>query len=156
MIIKIIFLVLAYLIGSVSPAFIVGKLKGKDLRKVGSKNVGGLNVYKNFGLFYAVLVIVFDIAKGIIPVLAGLTYQLNYLVIASGGSLAVLGHDFPFYLKFKGGKGTATTIGAATTLGIAWLAFKRIDLLYAGLIVVAVYLIGKVVITITQKRPFIG
>jgi acyl phosphate:glycerol-3-phosphate acyltransferase len=105
-------LVLAYLIGSFPSAFIIGKLrKGVDIRQVGSHNMGAMNTFYSVGFWWGMLVLFLDIGKGALAV--AVTWWLtgnNYLQLI-GGIVAVLGHNFPVFLKFKGGKGGATCIG---------------------------------------------
>jgi glycerol-3-phosphate acyltransferase PlsY len=105
-------LVLAYLIGGFPSAFIIGKFrKGVDIRNVGSHNMGAMNTFYSVGFWWGMLVLFLDIGKGMLAV--AVTWQLthtDYMQLI-GGAVAVLGHSFPVYLKFKGGKGGATCIG---------------------------------------------
>jgi acyl phosphate:glycerol-3-phosphate acyltransferase len=104
---------LAYLIGSFPSAFIIAKLvKGVDIRTVGSHNMGAMNTFYKVGFWWGMLVLLLDISKGAAAV--AVAWQLgnhsDYVQLA-GGAAAVLGHSFPVFLKFKGGKGGATCIG---------------------------------------------
>lgn len=113
---------IAYLIGSISTSLIVSTVKKKDLRAGGSKNLGASNTTLLLGWKCGVIVGVCDILKGtLVVVLARLLFAeyayLPYVV----GTAAVLGHIFPFYLKFKGGKGFATYVGII--LGLDWRFF---------------------------------
>lgn len=119
------FLLLAigsYLLGSVNFAVIISKLKHKDIRTAGSGNPGTLNMSRTFGLGIGILTLVLDMVKGAIPALAGWYLYANYtfkgtelsvsmLTQVMCGFFAVFGHVFPIFMKFKGGKGIATTIG---------------------------------------------
>lgn len=113
---------LAYLIGTISPSLIIATVKKKDIRAHGTGNLGASNTTILLGWKWGVFVGVMDIMKSFIPItvaklcLSDYTY-LPYVI----GAFAVLGHIFPFYLKFKGGKGLATYFGAM--LGISWPAF---------------------------------
>lgn len=149
----VIYFVLAYLIGSISPAYFFGKLKGKDLRKIGTKNLGAANTYLSIGLIPAMIVVIFDIAKGFFSIMLGDYFGFSYIILIIGGSLAILGHDFPFYLEFIGGKGTATTIGV---IGALLFILRGKELIISIIAVLAVYLIAKVIIIKTQKRAFWG
>lgn len=101
---------LSYLLGSIPFGLIIGKLWGRDVRLFGSKNIGFTNVWRVVGLFPAVFVLILDALKGYAPVYYG--YQLGGETFAIIGAVAsILGHMFPIYLKFKGGKGVATTFG---------------------------------------------
>jgi len=105
-----------YLIGSIPFAFIVTKMSGKgDIRKIGSGNVGATNVLRVGSRSLALIVLIFDILKGYLPTFYILNYfsniNNNELVVCMLGSMAIIGHLFPLWLKFKGGKGVATYIG---------------------------------------------
>jgi glycerol-3-phosphate acyltransferase PlsY len=118
-------LVAAYLIGSFPSAYIIGRLrKGVDIRKVGSHNMGAMNVFYRVGFWYGMLVLALDIGKGaaavalarFIVVFTGVTPFVQLLVQLLAGAVVVLGHAFPIFLKFKGGKGGATCIGVLVYL----------------------------------------
>lgn len=105
-------LIFAYLIGSVPNGVIISKiLKKKDPRKSGSGNIGATNVARTSGTIAGIIVLILDILKGFIPVYLTLKYSLSYQLTLFTGLFAFLGHTFPIYLKFKGGKGVATAIG---------------------------------------------
>jgi glycerol-3-phosphate acyltransferase PlsY len=130
--------VLAYLLGSLSFAVIVSKFMGlSDPRSYGSKNPGATNVLRSGNKKAAVLTLLFDAVKGCVPVAVllqyGATYGLTEGVAAAAGLAAFLGHLYPVFFKFEGGKGVATALGvlmgispllglavAITWLGIAW------------------------------------
>ncbi|MCH7489229.1 MAG: glycerol-3-phosphate acyltransferase, partial [Gemmatimonadetes bacterium] len=104
---------LAYFIGGIPTSFLAAKYgAGIDLRQLGSKNLGATNLYRVLGWKYAVPVGVFDMAKGFVPVVAVATRVDggDWFPLVVGIS-AVLGHVFPIYLKFRGGKGVATAAG---------------------------------------------
>lgn len=119
----------AYLIGSSSMAFYLGKLTKKDVSKNGSGNLGASNTLVLLGWQAGVLVGIHDIGKAILAVLlAGWIFPDLEYVPALAGVACILGHIFPFYLKFKGGKGLASYIGM--TLALNWkLALAVIVLL---------------------------
>lgn len=106
----------AYLIGALPFGFLIGKLQGVDLRTVGSGNVGATNVGRVLGRKWGAACFALDLLKGAAPVLAygramagdGALELLVWLAVAAA---AVLGHVFPIYLRFKGGKGVATGLG---------------------------------------------
>ncbi len=128
--------IFAYLIASLSGAIIITKMKGlPDPREGGSKNPGATNVLRLAGKQEALMVFVFDLLKGVLPVLLGSFLALNFTKLAFIGLFAVFGHVFPLYYQFKGGKGVATFLGvvfglhfmfgvcaAAIWLGILWLS----------------------------------
>ena len=105
----------AYLLGSIPSAYLAGRLKKNiDIREVGSRNMGVLNVYYEVGLREAVLVLLADVGKGIgaIVLARWLTGAPPFSVPELlAGLAAVVGHTFPVFLKFRGGTGGATTLG---------------------------------------------
>jgi len=112
-------ILLAYLLGSVSGSLLLGKLKKVDIRKHGSGNAGATNAFRMQGPWFGLAVVFIDIAKGVlavgwIPVLpfstVTLTVPVDVLVLACGFA-AVLGHCFPIWHGFRGGKGAATAVG---------------------------------------------
>ncbi len=103
---------ISYLFGSISPAYFWGKiLKRIDIREVGEKNAGTINTYKILGPAPAAFTALFDLSKGLISAFValrlGVPYPYNFLI----SYFAVLGHVFPFYLRFRGGQGEATSMG---------------------------------------------
>ncbi|WP_163328231.1 glycerol-3-phosphate 1-O-acyltransferase PlsY [Desulfurobacterium thermolithotrophum] len=102
---------LAFLFGSIPFGYVIGKLKGVDVRQHGSGNIGATNVSRVLGKKYGAFVLFLDALKGFLPVfiLKLLGYPLEYQVLA--GFFAILGHCFSPFLKFKGGKGVATGLG---------------------------------------------
>lgn len=124
-------LLAGYLLGSIPASFLAGRLAGIDLRQHGSRSLGATNVWRVLGPRYAVPVALFDVAKGTVAamVLGPMAGSAAWLPLATG-SAAILGHVFPVFLGFRGGKGVATAAGvllgvapAAVGLGaMAWLA----------------------------------
>ncbi len=109
--------IISYLIGSIPSGFILSKiLFGKDPRNTGSGNIGATNITRIGGAFAGLIVLIFDVAKGYIPVYFTLKYNIHYQAPLFAGLSALLGHIFPIYLKFKGGKGVATSIGIFSAL----------------------------------------
>jgi glycerol-3-phosphate acyltransferase PlsY len=112
-----VFLALAYLVGALPTSHFVGRLYGVDLRREGSGNLGGTNVYRVIGLKPAVAVLAIDLLKGFVPVWflpqwdgrAG-AWELAY------GMAAIVGHVWPVYTRFRGGKGVATAAGTLVAL----------------------------------------
>jgi glycerol-3-phosphate acyltransferase PlsY len=111
-ILAVIGILLAYLIGAFPSAYLVGRFrKGQDIRKIGSRNMGAMNTFYSVGFWWGMLVLVLDIGKGALAVAVTwwLTGSSNFQL--AGGVAAVVGHNFPVFLKFKGGKGGASCIG---------------------------------------------
>ena len=105
-------LICAYLIGSFPSAYIAGRLgKGIDIRQVGTRNMGAMNVFYQIGFIAGLLVLAVDIGKGAAAV--ALAHWLGVPMIAEllAGAVVVIGHSFPVWLKFRGGRGGATCIG---------------------------------------------
>jgi acyl phosphate:glycerol-3-phosphate acyltransferase len=107
----ILYFVIAYLIGAIPIGVILSKIKGIDPRKTGSGNIGATNVMRAAGKIFGLLTLIGDILKGLIPTLIAINSGLSSPVIAAIGLATFLGHLFPVYLKFKGGKGVATALG---------------------------------------------
>ncbi len=111
---KILTAVLAYLFGAFPTGYIIYKIKKNgDIRDAGSGNVGGTNVTRTVGIKEGVITIIVDVLKGFLPLLAVFyIFNADILLAAIVAVAAVLGHIFPVYLKFRGGKGIATSLGA--------------------------------------------
>ena len=101
----------AFVLGSVHTGLLIARVKGIDLRSVGSGNIGATNVLRAAGKLPALATLLGDAAKGAIPVWAA--HLLGCDILAKGliGVMAVLGHNFSIFLKFRGGKGVATSLG---------------------------------------------
>lgn len=104
-------LVLAYLLGSIPAGAWVARGRGVDIQQVGSGNTGATNVLRTLGWAPAVIVALFDIFKGALAVILARLVFDDALTPALCGLLAVLGHNFSVFLRFRGGKGVATTLG---------------------------------------------
>jgi glycerol-3-phosphate acyltransferase PlsY len=109
----------AYLLGSVPFGLLIAAGHGIDLRKVGSGNIGATNLSRVLGKRWAYVCFVLDLAKGLLPTLTagvwlcGIAGANGLLARLAVGCAAVIGHIFPVYLRFKGGKGVATSFGVA-------------------------------------------
>ncbi len=118
----------AYLLGSIPFGLLIAKAHGKDLRSIGSGNIGATNVSRALGRKWAYICFVLDVLKGMVPMLATLSFirplstqpQTEKVILLwlwlAVGCAAILGHIFPIYVKFKGGKGVATSFGVALGL----------------------------------------
>jgi glycerol-3-phosphate acyltransferase PlsY len=114
----------AYLIGSIPSGYILARLKRVDVRQVGSGNIGATNVTRAAGRGLGLLTLIIDVAKGALPVLLATSLELVPNADASfdqrarvGAAIAAfLGHVFPIFLGFRGGKGVATALGAILAL----------------------------------------
>ncbi|MFQ6023660.1 MAG: glycerol-3-phosphate 1-O-acyltransferase PlsY [Acidiferrobacterales bacterium] len=130
------FIPLAYLIGSVSSAIVIAKLMGlEDPRKVGSRNPGATNILRYGGKLAAALTLLGDVVKGVIPVLIARAFTNDPLILALVGFMAFLGHLYPLFFGFHGGKGVATGLGVwialspsvALALVATWLVVAAIS-----------------------------
>ncbi len=109
-------LVLGYLIGSLNFAIIYSKLRGDDIRNHGSGNAGATNVLRTYGKLPAAIVFLLDISKGVIAILLVRSVFSETILDCAAALGAVLGHNFPVYYKFAGGKGVATSFAVLATL----------------------------------------
>ncbi len=113
----IILTILAYLSGSIPFAFLIGKLKGVDVRKLGSKSITETNLARALGWRYGILGGILDILKGFVPSFLAKSFLSNNWQIIFISILPTLGHDFPIFFKFKfGGRGATTFFGALISL----------------------------------------
>ena len=108
---------LSYISGSIPFGLILSKFfLNKDIRKIGSKNIGATNVLRAGNKYIAVLTLLLDIFKGVVPIVITNYYFPNLIYLS--GLMAFLGHIFPVWLKFKGGKGIATYLGIIFALSL--------------------------------------
>lgn len=123
-----------YLLGNVSVGILISRLYGiRDIRKVGSGNAGTTNVLRNLGWVPSVMTLLGDCLKGLLAALIG-KWLAGDVGLIVGGTCAVIGHDYPVFFKFKGGKGIATNLGMIIVLN----PLLALILLVAVLAVVAV------------------
>ncbi len=109
-------LLVSYIIGLFPSAYIAGHLvKGGDIRKVGDRNAGAANVYRNISHVAGIAVLAADIGKGALAILLAQAVASQPIVLLSGVAV-VAGHNWPIFLRFKGGRGLATTIGVLLVL----------------------------------------
>lgn len=119
----VVLIIISYFIGSISFAMLIARMHGIDLRAIGSGNLGATNLARACGKKWAYICFALDVLKGFVPVIAAKLLIIPaspsaalLTVWLATGIAAILGHIFPFYLKFKGGKGVATSFGVV--LGI--------------------------------------
>ena len=139
-------LVVSYLIGSTSGSILLGKLKGVDIRNMGSGNAGGTNAFRTQGASFAAGVLGIDILKGFIsakiisamnlPIFSSSTIDPNLLIILCGVA-AVLGHVYPLYHGFRGGKGGGAAIGMI--FAISWPSISLAILLWLVILLLTGY-----------------
>ena len=139
-----------YLIGSISTAIITCRLMGlKDPRGVGSNNPGATNVLRHGGKKAAIITLIGDMLKGLLPVLAVQQLQagtnIMTMAVAITGAGAFLGHLYPLFFKFKGGKGVATFYGAL--LGFNWIT---------GLVTLAIWLLTALLFKLSALAALVS
>lgn len=159
----ILLILFGYVLGSVPTGYLVGRAFGVDVRRVGSGNIGTANVLRAAGKWAAILTLAGDMAKGLIPVVLARGVTDNTWVHAAVGLAAVVGHCWPVFLKFKGGKavatGAGTSIGLAPLVGLGLFAFWWAVVLvsrYTSLGAVAVMVVSPFVFLLTgQPLPYV-
>jgi len=139
-------LLLCYLLGSVSGSILLGELKGIDIREMGSGNAGGTNAFRTQGALFAAGVMAIDILKGFIstkfistaslPVFSTTIVNQNLLIILCGVA-AIIGHVYPLYHGFKGGKGGGAAIGMV--FAISWSSISLALLLWMVILILTGY-----------------
>jgi glycerol-3-phosphate acyltransferase PlsY len=120
-----------YLLGSVNSSLVVGKIYGKDVRKYGSGNAGLTNTLRVLGKKAAAMVLIGDVLKGVVSCLLGL-YMFKDIGLMAAGAGAILGHNWPLFFNFKGGKGVL--VSASVLFMMDW----RIGLIVLALFVIVV------------------
>lgn len=158
--------VFGYLLGSVPTGILVGRVYGVDVREVGSGNIGTANVLRSAGKGAAVITLIGDMLKGFLPVVIARLILANTppdrWVIAGVALAAIIGHCWPVFLRFKGGKGVATgagtTIGLVPPIGLAMFALWWVVALttrYTSLAAIVVMVVSPVVFILTgQPLPY--
>lgn len=137
-------ILIAYLIGSIPFSHIFPRIKGKDVRRAGTRNVGASNALVVAGPILGILALIGDIAKGYLAVSIAHYYSPLPWVAVAAGLAAVIGHDFSIFLRFKGGKGVATTGGALMAFDLVFAVF--VLLLWILLILISRYFIPSTLI----------
>ncbi len=115
---EILAIVIGYLLGSIPSAYIAARVvKGKDIRQIGSSNIGAVNTFREVGIKAGLAVTITDIGKGTAAVaIAYCLLDVSQLFVLAAALAAIVGHNWMVFLKFSGGKGMATTIGAIAIL----------------------------------------
>ena len=148
-------ILIGYLLGSSSMSYYISKLKNVEIRDKGSKNLGASNTMMVLGWKYGLLVGIHDIGKSILAVvLAKHFFPDLELVGFLAGVASVLGHIYPFYLKFKGGKGFASYFGM--TLALNWKLALIIALAVVLVTLITDYIVVGTTLTITTVPIFYG
>jgi glycerol-3-phosphate acyltransferase PlsY len=125
-------IIAAYLLGSVPTGYLFGRFVGVDIRNEGSGNLGATNVARVIGKRQGILTLIADTAKGFLPAFIALQLEMAPSVTALVGVAAFLGHLYPVFLRFRGGKGVATAFGVL--LALAPLATLVLILIFAAVV----------------------
>jgi glycerol-3-phosphate acyltransferase PlsY len=125
---------IAYVVGSIPFAFLLSRRSGIDLREVGSGNVGASNVLRTSGVRAAMIAMALDAAKGSVAVLVAQPLAAGPSIPMAAGLASIIGHVYPFWLRFRGGKGVATAAGVFAVLTPSALGIA------AGVFLVAVWI----------------
>ena len=103
---------LGFIVGSIPTAYIAGRLlKGVDIRQVGDENMGAANAFRQLGAKVGVAVGIIDAGKGVVAILIAQAASLPQVAVLFTGTAAVVGHNWPVFIGFRGGRGECTTIG---------------------------------------------
>jgi acyl phosphate:glycerol-3-phosphate acyltransferase len=139
-------IVAAYLLGSIPFAYLAGKLRGVDIRTVGSKNVGATNVFRTLGKGTGFAVMGADIAKGLVAALVALALTGTPWTLFAGAA-AILGHVFPVWLRFKGGKGVA--VGGGVVLGLMPLIVLILAVIFVAIVAITRFVsLGSIAVAV--------
>lgn len=145
-------IVFAYLLGSVPTGFLMGYLAGVDVRRAGSGNVGATNVARVVGKKQGLVTLLVDVAKGFIPAILAVSLGLDNAVTSLVALAAFLGHLYPVFLYFQGGKGVATALGVFLALA-PWGAAAMAAVF--GLVAVASRVVSLASMTAAAAAPIL-
>jgi glycerol-3-phosphate acyltransferase PlsY len=143
-----------YILGSVPTGFLVGRAWGVDVRRTGSGNIGMANVLRTVGKWPALITMAGDMLKGFAPVFLGRFLTENEWVIAAVALAALMGHCWPVFLGFKGGKAVAT--GAGTTIALAPVVGLALFAFWWGVVLVSRYTsLGAILVMVMSPIAFL-
>lgn len=151
LLLNIIIAAIAYFLGNISPAILIGKIHGIDIRKEGSGNAGTTNVIRILGIKAGLATLAVDVAKGIAAAEIGKAIEPQFGIFVAF-IFVILGHCFPALYDFKGGKGVATTLGAA--LALSWQS-ALLALAIAVIILLVVRIMSVASMIAVTAYPFI-
>jgi acyl phosphate:glycerol-3-phosphate acyltransferase len=141
--------IIGYLLGSFPAGYIIARYKkGIDIREVGVRNMGGANVVREVGFWPGVLTLIFDIGKGTLSIFIAQWLGLSLPWILATGFAAMLGHNYPVFLGFRGGK------GIATVMGIFFVLSPLAALITGVLIGIGILITRSVFVAIEMASPF--
>ena len=133
-------IVLGYFWGSIPTAYIVSRLvRGVDIRQLGDANMGAANVYRELGAKVGIIVFCIDVGKGAIAVFIAQSANVHQLAVLATGFAAVIGHNWPVFIGFRGGRGVSATIG------VFLIVITQPMLIMAGPTIIALLVTRKVI-----------
>jgi glycerol-3-phosphate acyltransferase PlsY len=143
---------IGYLLGSFPSGYVVGRLRGIDVRQWGSGSLGGTNVLRSAGPWAAILAVLGDVSKGVLAIFVARALVGSPSAEVLAGLAVIFGHDFTIFLNFSGGRGVATTLGALGALNLP----TSLILALLGLAVIAVSRYASLAsLTIATVMPFV-
>ena len=161
---EIVWIIIAYLIGSVPVGVLLSRIKGKDPRMQGSGNIGATNVIRTVGKSIGIATLIGDALKGFLPVWFAIQFGWSDRMVAVVAFAAFFGHIFPIYLKLRGGKGVATSLGIF--LGLNYIAVLLDMAVFIGILlgwrivsvgsIVAVILMPIILFLLDTPVPYIA
>ena len=138
--------ILGYVVGCIQPSYFIGKIKGIDIREHGSKNAGAANTTMTLGWAFGGFTAIFDVLKATFCVVLTAsiysTPDFHYLPFLSG-AMSVIGHNYPFYMGFDGGKGTASVIGMMIGFDPIW-GWIMVAVIFSSMVITNYLVIGTV------------
>lgn len=126
-----------YLSGSIPTGYWLGRLKGIDLTKIGSGSTGATNVLRNLGRWPALITLLVDVLKGLLPVYFAIKFEVNASLVVAIAVFCIIGHSKSIFLNFKGGKSSATSLGIL--IAISWQSALITFLIWAIVVFVSKY-----------------
>ncbi len=151
MAIWVILIIGAYLVGSVPASYLAGKARGIDLRQHGTKQVGGGNLWRTTSRKLGLMVGIFDFIKGMIMVWLAQTQGLDFAQQIAVGMATIVGHNWPIFLRFHGGRGVATTLGIVIILPVINYTTP-----WPAVIAVGIVIIGTPIVRSSPLPVFLG
>jgi glycerol-3-phosphate acyltransferase PlsY len=115
-VLSILSIIIAYLLGSIPFAYVIGRWRGFDVRHIGDKNVGTFNIFRHGGWTAGIITLVADVGKGALAIVIARLLSANEFVVLGAGLAVVIGHNLPAFLHFRGGRGLAAVIGVLLAL----------------------------------------
>jgi len=138
LLLSVVFIVLAYFLGAIPTGYLIAKARGVDIQSMGSGNIGATNVLRSVGKIPALIVVIMDPIKGFLAALIPSLFGMDAWTIGLSAVAAVIGNDINVFLKFRGGKGVATSLGA-------FLAIDPLFTLYVAIIGIGAIVLGRYV-----------